>query len=66
MKTLKYIMKTSAQKIFNVKFATFCAAFLILSWTYDQPYLLRKKIIRFHGAFFLFICPHLEFYLFFM
>lgn len=25
MKTLKYIMKTSAQKIFNVKFATFCA-----------------------------------------
>ena len=57
MKTLKYIMKTSAQKIFNVKFATFCAAFLIL---------LRKKIIRFHGAFFLFICPHLEFYLFFM
>lgn len=68
MKTLKYIMKTSAQKIFNVKFATFCAAFLILSWTYDQPYLqfVKEKIIRFHGAFFLFICPHLEFYLFFM
>lgn len=47
MKTLKYIMKTSAQKIFNVKFATFCAAFLILSWTYDQPYLqfVRRKTI---------------------
>lgn len=43
MKTLKYIMKTSAQKIFNVKFATFCAAFLILSWTYDQPYLQFVK-----------------------
>ena len=45
MKTLKYIMKTSAQKIFNVKFATFCAAFLILSWTYDQPYrqLVKEK-----------------------
>lgn len=39
MKTLKYIMKTSLQKIFNVKFITFCIAFLILSWTYDQPYL---------------------------
>lgn len=43
MKTLKYIIKTSAQKIFNVKFATFCAAFLILSWTYDQPYLQFVK-----------------------
>ena len=43
MKTLKYIMKTSAQKIFNVKFATFCAAFLIMSWTYDQPYLQFVK-----------------------
>lgn len=30
-------------KIFNVKFATFCAAFLILSWTYDQPYLQFVK-----------------------
>lgn len=43
MKTLKYIMKTSTQKIFNVKMATFCVAFLILSWTYDQPYLQYVK-----------------------
>ena len=48
MKTLKYIMKTSAQKIFNVKFATFCAAFLILSWTYDQPYLQFVKLSLIH------------------
>lgn len=39
MKTLKYTMKASIQKIFNVKVATFCAAILILSWSYDQPYL---------------------------
>lgn len=39
MKTLKYTMKASIQKIFNVKTATFCAAILILSWSYDQPYL---------------------------
>ena len=34
MKTLKYIMKTSAQKIFNVKFATFCAAFLMVHFSF--------------------------------
>lgn len=39
MKTLKYTMKASMQKILNVKVATFCAALLILSWSYDQPYL---------------------------
>lgn len=39
MKTLKYIWKTSIQKIWNVKVGTFCIVLLILSWTYDQPYL---------------------------
>lgn len=39
MKTLQYTMKTSVQKIFSIKFVFFCIAFLILSWTYDQPYL---------------------------
>lgn len=39
MKTLKYLWKTSLQKICNVKVATFFITFLMLSWTYDQPYL---------------------------
>lgn len=45
MKTLQYAVKTSLQKILNVKMAIFCAAILILSWTYDQPYLqfVREK-----------------------
>ena len=66
MKTLKYIMKTSLQKIFNVKFITFCIAFLILSWTYDQPEFYQEKDIPFPGVFFLLICHHGGFCLFFI
>ena len=43
MKTLQYTLKTSLQKIFCVKTGIFCAAFLILAWTYDQPYLQFVK-----------------------
>lgn len=39
MKTFKYIWKTSHQKICNVRFGSFVIVFMILSWTYDQPYL---------------------------
>ncbi|MBU5416405.1 hypothetical protein [Anaerobutyricum soehngenii] len=39
MQTLQYIVKTSKQKIMNTKMIIFCCVFLLLSWTYDQPYL---------------------------
>lgn len=39
MKTLQYTIRTSKQKLNNNKVVIFCTAFLILSWTYDQPYL---------------------------
>ncbi len=39
MKSVQYIIKNTGKKIISNRMAIFCIAFIILSWTYDQPYL---------------------------